>query len=273
MSVTPPTPRFGRFRLVDGRRVFAALTGSRAEILDEAPWRGGVVTGEVLEGVDAEGQLAPGSSARRLAPVDPAKILCVGRNYKAHAAELGSEVPKEPLLFFKPTSAILDPDGAIELPPRSISERIDHEAELGVIIGKRARRVAREDAASHIFGFTLVGDITARDLQKKDGQWARAKGMDTFCPVGPVVVTGLDPQALSITCHVNGQQRQHGATSDMIFPVTELIAYASQAMTLEVGDLLVTGTPSGVGPLAAGDSLEISIAEIGTLRVSVIAAP
>jgi 2-keto-4-pentenoate hydratase/2-oxohepta-3-ene-1,7-dioic acid hydratase in catechol pathway len=269
--VIPAQRRFGRYALPDGRRVFAELEAGRALFLDAAPWRGGAPTGEALSGVDDEG--LPASGARRIAPVDPAKILCVGRNYKAHASELGNELPPEPLLFLKPSSSILDPDGAIELPPRSISERVDHEAELGVIIGKRARRVSRDDAAAHVFGFTLVGDITARDLQKKDGQWARAKGMDTFCPVGPVVVTGLDAQALSITCRVNGQQRQHGTTADMIFTVADLIAYASRVMTLEVGDLLVTGTPSGVGPLAAGDALEISIAEIGTLRASVVAAP
>ena len=274
MSAAPSSSqRFGRFALADGRRVFAALEAGRALLLDAAPWRGGAPTGEALDAVDAEGNPAPGSGARRLAPVDPAKILCVGRNYKAHASELGNEVPPEPLLFLKPSSAILDPDGAIELPPRSISERVDHEAEVGVIIGKRARRVRREDAATHIFGFTLVGDITARDLQKKDGQWTRAKGMDTFCPVGPIVVAGLAAQALVITCHVNGQQRQHGTTADMIVSIAELIAYASQVMTLEVGDLLVTGTPSGVGPLAAGDALEIAVAEIGTLRASVVASP
>ena len=263
--------RFGRFALPDGRRVFAAIDAGRAQILDAAPGLDGAPPGEILAGVDDEGNTAGG--ARRLAPATPAKILCVGRNYKAHASELGNEVPPEPLLFLKPSSSILDPEGAIELPPRSISERVDHEAELGVIIGARARRVSREDAAAHIFGYTLVGDITARDLQKKDGQWTRAKGMDTFCPVGPVVVTGLEAQALAITCRVNGQQRQHGTTADMIFSIADLIAYASQVMTLEVGDLLVTGTPSGVGPLAAGDSLEIFIAEIGTLRVSVVAAP
>jgi 2-keto-4-pentenoate hydratase/2-oxohepta-3-ene-1,7-dioic acid hydratase in catechol pathway len=265
--------RFGRLALPDGRRVFASLEQGRALLLDAAPWLDGAPTGEAVNDVDDEGQPAPGSGARRIAPVTPAKILCVGRNYKAHASELGNEAPPEPLLFLKPSSSILDPDGAIELPPRSISERVDHEAELGVIIGKRARRVSREDAAAHIFGFTLVGDITARDLQKKDGQWTRAKGMDTFCPTGPVVVTGLDPQALTLTCRVNGQQRQHGTTADMIFTVADLIAYASQVMTLEVGDLLVTGTPSGVGPLVAGDRLEITIAEIGTLRASVVAAP
>ncbi len=264
---------FGRLALPDGRRVFVELEGGRALYLDRAPWRGGSPTGEALDHVDAHGFPARETGARRIAPVDPAKILCVGRNYKAHASELGNDVPVEPLLFLKPSSSILDPDGAIELPPRSIAERVDHEAELGVIIGKRARRVSRDDAAAHVFGFTLVGDITARDLQKKDGQWTRAKGMDTFCPVGPIVVTGLDAQALTITCCVNGQQRQHGATSDMIFTVADLIAYASRVMTLEVGDLLVTGTPSGVGPLVAGDALEISIAEIGTLRTSVVAGP
>jgi 2-keto-4-pentenoate hydratase/2-oxohepta-3-ene-1,7-dioic acid hydratase in catechol pathway len=271
--VSTSQQRFARLALADGRRVFAALDAGRAHLLDAAPWLGGAPTGEVLEGVNAEGNAAPASGARRLAPATPAKILCVGRNYKAHASELGNEVPPEPLLFLKPSSSILDPDGAIELPPRSISERVDHEAELGVVIGKRARRVSREDAAAHIFGYTLVGDITARDLQKKDGQWTRAKGMDTFCPTGPVVVTGLEAQALTITCRVNGEQRQHGSTADMIFSIAELIAYASRVMTLEVGDLLVTGTPSGVGPLAAGDALEIAVAEIGTLRVSVIAAP
>ena len=268
----PARRRFGRLALPAGRRVFAQIEAGRALYLDRAPWRGGCPTGEALDHVDDEGLPAKETRARRLAPVDPAKILCVGRNYRAHASELGNEVPPEPLLFLKPSSSLLDPDGAIELPPRSISERVDHEAELGVIIGKRARRVHRDEAAAHVFGFTLVGDVTARDLQKKDGQWTRAKGMDTFCPAGPVVVTGLDPQALTLTCRVNGHQRQHCTTADMIFTVADLIAYASQVMTLEVGDLLVTGTPSGVGPLAAGDALEISIAEIGTLRASVVAA-
>jgi 2-keto-4-pentenoate hydratase/2-oxohepta-3-ene-1,7-dioic acid hydratase in catechol pathway len=261
--------RFARLELTDGRRVFAALEGGRALLLDGAPWVAGAPTGEVVDGVDDEAQ---SSAARRLAPVLPAKILCVGRNYKAHASELGSEVPVEPLLFFKPTSSLLDPDGTIELPPPSISSRVDHEAELGVILGRRARRVSVEEAAACIFGCTVVGDITARDLQKKDGQWARAKGMDTFCPTGPVVVTGLDPQALSIACRVNGELRQSGWTRDMIFSVASVIAYASQVMTLEPGDLLVTGTPSGVGPLHDGDRLEIEVPGIGALRARVAAA-
>jgi 2-keto-4-pentenoate hydratase/2-oxohepta-3-ene-1,7-dioic acid hydratase in catechol pathway len=259
------TRRFGRFALGDGRHVFAELEGGRGMILDGAPWTGGAPTGEVLEGLDAEGC----GAVTRLAPVAPPKILCVGRNYKAHASELGNEVPKEPLLFLKPSSSLLAPDGTIELPPPSISGRVDHEAEVAVVIGRRARRVSAEEAAACIFGATIAGDITARDLQKKDGQWTRAKGMDTFCPVGPVVVTGLDPQALTLTCRVNGEVRQRGSTADMVFPVADVIAYASQVMTLLPGDLVVTGTPSGVGPLHGGDVLEIEVPEIGILRVTV----
>jgi 2-keto-4-pentenoate hydratase/2-oxohepta-3-ene-1,7-dioic acid hydratase in catechol pathway len=254
----------------DGRQVFAELAGGRALLLSAAPWLGGTPTGETLDGVDAEGQ---GQAARRLAPVAPSKILCVGRNYRAHAKELGNEVPVEPLLFLKPPSSLLDPDGTIELPPPVISPRIEHEAELAVVIGRRARRVGVDEAAAAIFGLTIAGDITARDLQKKDGQWTRAKGMDTFCPVGPVVVSGLDPQALTLRCHVGDELRQSGSTADMIFPVAAVIAYASQVMTLEPGDLLLTGTPHGVGPLRDGDTLSIEVPGIGTLRARVAASP
>lgn len=259
--------RFGRFALPgQGRRVFAEIEDGRARVLDAAPWAGGAPTAEVIEGVDAEGR---SDRAQRLAPVAPAKILCVGRNYRAHAAELGNEVPPEPLLFLKPSSSLLDPDGTIELPPATISNRVDHEAELAVLIGRRARRATAEEAAACIFGCTIAGDITARDLQKRDGQWTRAKGMDGFCPVGPVVVTGLDPQALSITCRVRGELKQSGVTSDMFFSIAQVIAFASQVMTLEPGDLLLTGTPAGVGPLRGGDLLEIEVPGIGTLRASV----
>ena len=260
--------RFARLSLADGRRVFAALDGGRAHVIEAAPWIDARRTGEVIEGVDDEGRSA---RATRLAPVTPAKILCVGRNYKAHASELGNEVPPEPLLFLKPSSSLLDPDGTIELPPTSISNRVDHEAELAIVIGRRARRVSADEAASCVFACTIAGDITARDLQKKDGQWTRAKGMDGFCPVGPVLVTGLDSQALSITCRVNGVVRQQGVTTDMMFSIASVISYASQVMTLEPGDLLLTGTPPGVGPLAAGDALEIEVPGIGTLRARVAA--
>lgn len=258
--------RFARLELPNGRRRWAELVGGGASLLSDAPWSGGTLTGETVADVDAQAGTA---HARRLAPVAPSKILCVGRNYKAHARELGNEVPVEPLLFLKPPSSILDPDGAIELPPTSISARVEHEAELAIVVGKRARRVRRDDAWSHVFGLTLLCDVTARDLQKKDGQWTRAKGMDTFCPIGPVVVTGLDPQALRIICRVNGDTRQDGSTADMVFDVAELIAYASQCFTLEPGDVFATGTPAGVGPLVAGDRLEIEVPEIGVLRASV----
>ena len=203
-------------------------------------------------------------------PVAPSKILCIGRNYVAHAKELGHEVPKEPLLFLKPPSALLAPERTIVLPKES--ERVEHEAELGVVIGKRCRNVRADDALEHVFGYTCVADVTARDLQRKDVQFTRAKGFDTFCPVGPWIETDLDPRALRIQCRVNGATRQDGSTKDMIFDVPALVAYASRMMTLEPGDLLVTGTPEGVGPLVAGDTLEIEIDGIGVLVERVAAA-
>ena len=259
--------RFARLELPSGRRFFALLEGGSARVLSAAPWRSGEPTGEVISGVDDEGR---SPNARRLTPVEPSKILCVGRNYKAHASELGNDVPVEPLLFSKPPSSLLDPDGTIELPPTSISTRVDHEAELAVVVGKRLRRASLEEAAQAVFGLTALGDITARDLQKKDGQWTRAKGMDSFCPVGPVVVSGLDAGDLRIRCTVNGALRQDGSTSSMIFSIPELLAYTSQVITLEPGDVFATGTPSGVGPLEHGDTLAISIEGIGTL-VSLVA--
>ncbi len=260
--------RFAHLSLPDGRRVFAVLEGGAARLLSAAPWLGGEPTGEVVEGIDEEGR---GAGAKRLVPVTPSKILCVGRNYKAHAQELGHDVPPEPLLFSKPPSSLLDPDGTILLPPASIASRIDHEAELAVVVGKRLRRATLEEAEAAIFGVTALGDITARDLQKKDGQWTRAKGMDTFCPVGPVLVTGLDFRDLRITCTVNGELRQQGSTGAMIFSIPELLRYTSQTITLEPGDVFATGTPAGVGPLAGGDRLAITIDGIGTLAVDVAA--
>jgi len=190
-------------------------------------------------------------------PVVPTKIVCIGRNYAAHAKELGSDVPAEPLLFLKPPSSLLGPGAEIVLPPAS--SRVEHEAELGVVIGRRARHVSRERALEHVFGYACVCDVTARDLQRKDGQWTRAKGFDTFCPVGPFVETAFDPASARILCRVNGTVRQDGTTSRMMFDVPTLVAYVSRVMTLEPGDLLVTGTPEGVGPLVAGDVLEVEI--------------
>jgi len=258
--------RYARLE-VEGRPVFAELVNGNAAMLTAAPWMDGR-EGGVLRGFDAEGR----GGARRLPPVSPSKILCVGRNYRAHAAELGNAVPAEPLLFLKPPSALVGPDDAIELPPEDVSSRVEHEAELAVVIGRRIRRATPEQALEAVFGLTLAGDITARDLQKKDGQWTRAKGMDGFCPVGPVVVAGADPSDLEIRCRVNGEVRQQGSTRDMIFSVGEVLAYASRFMTLEPGDLVLTGTPSGVGPLRPGDRLEIESPAIGTLSLPIRAA-
>lgn len=208
----------------------------------------------------------PLDQAMLLPPVRPSKIVCVGRNYKDHAAELGNEVPKEPLLFFKPPSALLPPGGTILRPPAS--ERTDYEGELGVVIGRRCHRLADgEDPRPYILGYTCVNDFTARDLQNKDGQWTRAKGFDTFCPVGPVVTDGLDPWAgVQVETRVNGEVRQSGNTRDLIFPLDAVLRYISQVMTLDPGDLIATGTPKGVGPVVAGDVVEVSIEGIGTLR-------
>jgi len=208
----------------------------------------------------------PLAQAALLAPVRPSKIVCVGRNYREHAAELGHEIPREPLLFFKPPSALLAP-GATILRPKA-SQRTDYEGELGVVIGRRCRQLQDgEDVRPYILGYTCVNDFTARDLQDKDGQWTRAKGFDTFCPVGPLVADGLDPWAgIQVEARVNGEVRQSGNTQDFIFPLDVVLRYISRIMTLEPGDLIATGTPKGVGPVVAGDAIEILIEGVGTLR-------
>ncbi len=208
----------------------------------------------------------PLSAANLLAPVTPSKIICVGRNYRDHAKELGNEVPAEPLLFFKPPSSLLNPGGVVLMP--AASERIDFEGELALVIGKRARKLAPDaDWRSVIRGYTIANDVTARDLQKKDAQWTRAKGFDTFCPVGPIVSDEVDPAAgLTVETRVNGELRQHGSTLDFIFSIPALLAYITAALTLEPGDLILTGTPAGVGPLQPGDSVEVSIPTLGVLR-------
>jgi 2-keto-4-pentenoate hydratase/2-oxohepta-3-ene-1,7-dioic acid hydratase in catechol pathway len=208
----------------------------------------------------------PLTEAALLAPVAPSKIVCVGRNYREHAAELGNEVPAEPLIFFKPPSSVIGTGQVIVRP--KISARVDHEGELGVVIGKRCRNLkSDEDVRPYILGYTCVNDVTARDLQKKDGQWTRGKGFDTFCPVGPLVVDDLDPWAgVDVEARVNEEVKQHGNTRDFIFPLDVIIRYITQVMTLFPGDLLATGTPSGVGPLVAGDKVEITVAGIGSLQ-------
>jgi 2-keto-4-pentenoate hydratase/2-oxohepta-3-ene-1,7-dioic acid hydratase in catechol pathway len=198
-----------------------------------------------------------------MAPAQPGKIVCVGKNFAAHAAESDSEVPELPLLFLKPPTAVIGPGATIRLPPQSSS--VEHEGELAVIIGKRGRWITIEEAPDHILGYTAALDVTARDLQRIDDQWTRGKGFDTFCPLGPWIDTDLDPADALITCSVNGQLRQMASTRDLVFPVYELVAYISSIMTLEPGDVLLTGTPSGVGPLLDGDEVAVEIEGIGTL--------
>ena len=204
-----------------------------------------------------------------LPPVLPGKILCVGRNYGAHAAEQDAEVPDLPLVFLKPPSAVIGPGDLIRLPPQS--QQVEHEAELAVVFGRRGRWIDTADAEDYILGYTVAADITARDLQRRDAVWTRGKGFDTFCPIGPWIETEFDPADRLITCHVNGEMRQMASTRDMIFSVRQLIAYISSIMTIEPGDMLLTGTPAGVGPLEEGDLLEVTVDGIGTLRNPVAA--
>jgi len=204
--------------------------------------------------------------AQLLAPVCPSKIVCVGRNYREHAAELGNEVPAEPLIFFKPPSSLLASGQTIRRP--RISERTDYEGELAAIIGRHCYKpAAEEDVRSYVLGYTALNDFTARDLQKKDGQWTRGKGFDTFCPVGPVVTDEIDPWAgVKVETRVNGEVRQHGNTRDFVFPLDVLLRYIAAVMTLVPGDLIATGTPEGVGSVVAGDVVEITVEGMGTLR-------
>lgn len=211
----------------------------------------------------------PLESVRLLPPVIPSKIICVGRNYAAHAREHDAEVPEAPIIFLKPTSSIIAHGDTILLPPQS--QQVEHEAELVVVIGRRGRWITLEEARTYIFGYTIGNDVTARDLQRRDGQWTRAKGFDTFCPFGPWIETDFDPADALITCHVNGEMRQMASTQDMIFNVNQLIAFVSSVMTLEPGDLLFTGTPAGVSPLKPGDTVEVTIDNLGTLRNPVAA--
>ncbi len=217
--------------------------------------------------------LIPVARAGTLDQIDlvPSKIIGIGVNYRAHALEMGKGLPEEPLMFLKPRSALIADGGAIERP--SGYERVDYEGELGVVIGQRTRRVSRDQALDMVMGFVCINDVTVRDLQKKDTQWSRAKGFDTFCPLGPRIVAGLDPSNLRITTRVNGVVKQDSTTADLIFDVPSLIAFVSAHMTLEVGDVISTGTPAGVGNLMPGDVVEVEIAGIGVLKNSVIARP
>jgi 2-keto-4-pentenoate hydratase/2-oxohepta-3-ene-1,7-dioic acid hydratase in catechol pathway len=256
--------RYCRLQTSNGPR-YAAV-----EDRDGAPWATALIATPPESRVtyDAAEAFTPIAlaDATLLTPVEPSKIVCVGRNYREHAAELGNEVPAEPLLFFKPPSSLLAPGAAIRLPAQS--SRVDFEGELAIVIGRQAHSLnADADLRPYIRGYTIVNDVTARDLQKRDGQWTRAKGFDTFCPCGPFVSTEVNPAAgLFVETRLNGKRMQHGFTRDFLFSIPRLLVYITAAMTLEPGDLIPTGTPAGVGPMAPGDTVEVAVEGLGILR-------
>ncbi len=232
----------------------------------------GVVNGDELAELDGD-FFTPSKTLRAshvlsrvklLPPCIPSKIVAVGLNYRDHARELGLALPEEPVIFLKPVTTIIGPGESVIFP--AASSRVDYEAELGVVIKDRTRNISPEEAPDHILGYTCANDVTARDLQKKDGQWTRAKSFDTFCPVGPWIVTDLDPGDLLIQSYLNGERRQSSRTSQLIFNVHELVSFISGIMTLEPGDLIITGTPSGIGPMKPGDEIEVRIEGIGSLK-------
>ena len=253
---TTDGPQYGELASENGRNFITRLIPAPPEDKDC------VLSSKKVDSIALE-------DVRLLAPVSPSKIVCVGRNYRDHARELGNEIPSEILIFLKPPSAVIGPGDSVWIP--SMSQRVDFEGELGVVIAKQCRSVGqKEDARSYIRGYVCANDVTARDLQKTDGQWTRAKGFDTFCPVGPMVSDEVDPWAgVELETRVNGVRRQHGNTKDLIFSLDKVIRYISSVMTLHPGDLILTGTPAGVAPLQAGDTVEISISGIGQLKNSV----
>ncbi len=237
-----------------GREIYGLLEGESIK----------VVKGFPAPEVEETPERIPVREVRFLSPARPSKIIALGLNYRDHAAELGMALPEEPLLFLKPPSAVIGPEDEIVLPPQS--KRVDYEAELAVVIGRKAKNVPPEEALDYVLGYTCFNDVTARDLQKKDGQWTRAKSFDTFAPFGPWIETELDPSNLKIEARVNGEIRQKSSTQELVFSVPEIISFVSQIMTLLPGDVIATGTPPGVGPLAPGDVVEIEVEGIGVLR-------
>jgi 2-keto-4-pentenoate hydratase/2-oxohepta-3-ene-1,7-dioic acid hydratase in catechol pathway len=246
-----------RFRLA-GRERYGIVDGGSVRALTAAPWAGGLPEGKPV----ALGEV------QLLAPVQPTKVVCVGRNYRAHAKELGNEVPKIPLIFMKPSTAVIGPQDAIRIPEQS--KEVHHEAELGVVVGRTLTRATAAEARLAVFGYTCLNDVTARDIQREEKQFTRAKGFDTFCPVGPIVVTELDPLDVSVSCRVNGAERQRGTTRDMVHDPFALLSFISSVMTLLPGDLVATGTPEGVGAMQRGEWVEVEISGIGVLRNPVV---
>ncbi len=245
----------------DGRISYGLLDAGSGKIRE--------IAGPPFDTVQVTGRGFPLDDVRVLAPVTPSKIVAVGLNYRDHAREMGKAIPEEPLLFLKAPSALNRPGGDIVYP--RASRRVDHEAELAVVIGRTAKDVMRKDAPSFLLGYTCINDVTARDLQVKDGLYARAKGFDTFAPLGPWIETDLDPSALAVRCLVNGQVRQDGNTREMAATVPELVEFISHIMTLYPGDVIATGTPPGVGPVLVGDEIRIEVEGIGALTNRVVA--
>ncbi len=226
--------------------------------------------GSPFDGVQETGERTPLSDVTLLAPVEPSKVVAFGRNYAEHAKELGNEVPAIPIVFLKPSTAVVGPDAEVEYP--ALTSDLHYEGELAVVIGRRCKAVPVEDVAGVVLGYTVANDLTMRDIQKSEGQWTRGKGFDGACPLGPWVETELDPSALSLRSSVNGELRQDGTTADMLRNVAECVSWISQAMTLLPGDVVLTGTPAGVGSLSRGDTIEVTVEGIGTLRTRIAAA-
>ena len=237
------------------------LADGRIQPLDNAPYSGGKAAGIPVLAADV----------RLTAPCEPSKIVAVGKNYYDHIKEFDAQIPETPILFIKPTTAINHPDASIVLPAQSLSHRVDYEGELALVIARKATRVSEADALSYVQGYTILNDVTARDLQKKDGQWTRAKGMDGFSPIGPIVTDEIDPDHVGIRTRLNGKVVQESNTDLMIWKVAQLIAFITESMTLLPGDVVTTGTPAGVGPMVEGDVVEVEVDGIGILRNTVSA--
>ncbi len=240
--------------LFEGEEHWAVQEGDSARLLRTVPY-------EVLA---YDGRCVPLSQCKLLAPAQPSKIVCVGKNYHDHAMEMGGFVPKQPILFLKGPNTLNHPEHPISAP--DFVTRLDHECELAFVVKKRAKNVKAEDFADYVLGYTCLNDVTARDIQSLDGQWTRAKSMDGFCPVGPVLTDEVDPSALNITTRLNGEVKQQGNTCDFLHPMGELFAFITASMTLEAGDLVTTGTPAGIGPMEKGDVVEVEVEGIGILR-------
>lgn len=243
---------------ISGHPTYGVVEGTQVRLLAGPPF----------EAVEFSGTRVDWDESALLAPVEPTKVVCVGKNYADHAAEMGGEVPPEPVIFIKPSTSVVAPGAAIVLPAQS--HEIHHEAELAVVIGRRCHQVRPGEAAAYVLGYTVANDVTARDLQRSDQQWTRAKGFDTFCPLGPWIETDFDPGAADVTCVVDGQTRQSGNTRDLVRSALDMVSWISQVMTLLPGDVVLTGTPAGVGPLQAGQTVVCTVAGIGALSNPVV---